>query len=154
MENERITRRGSLARLAGLVVTAAGAESLLPAAAPGSGPAGVSSGEVSCVLAPELTEGPYYVTGERVRRTISEGRPGIPLTLRLTVVDASTCRAIQGAAVDVWHCDVLGVYSGVAAQGTVGKTFMRGVQRTDSRGLALFQTVYPAGIRAERCMCM
>ena len=93
------------------------------------------------MLAPEQTEGPYYVSGAKVRRTITEGRPGVPLALRLRVVDASGCRPIRNAAVDVWHADALGSYSGVGAQ--VGKTFMRGVQKTDATGLALFRTVYP-----------
>ena len=65
------------------------------------------------MLAPEQTEGPYYIAGEKVRRNITEGRPGRPLALRLAVVDASTCKPIKGAAVDVWHCDALGNYSGV-----------------------------------------
>jgi protocatechuate 3,4-dioxygenase beta subunit len=56
------------------------------------------------------------------------------------VVNASTCKPIKGAAVDVWHCDALGVYSG--AQGDTG-TFLRGIQRTDRNGLAVFKTVYP-----------
>jgi protocatechuate 3,4-dioxygenase beta subunit len=87
-----------------------------------------------------MTEGPYYVSGEKVRSNITEGRPGVALALALTVVDASTCKPIKGAAVDIWHCDALGVYSGV--QGNTG-TFMRGVQRTDAQGLARFTTVYP-----------
>ena len=41
---------------------------------------------------------------------------------------------------DVWHCDAAGVYSGV--QGNNG-TFMRGVQKTDANGFAIFRTVYP-----------
>src|SRR5204863_3232108 len=60
--------------------------------------------------------------------------------LRLTVVNASTCRPIAGAKVDVWHANALGVYSGV--QGNTG-TFMRGVQPTNAHGHALFETVYP-----------
>jgi protocatechuate 3,4-dioxygenase beta subunit len=80
------------------------------------------------------------VANEAVRRNITEGRPGTPLHLRLSVVNASTCRPIKNAAVDVWHADALGVYSGV--QGNTG-TFMRGIQRTDANGLALFDTVYP-----------
>jgi protocatechuate 3,4-dioxygenase beta subunit len=66
----------------------------------------------------------------------------VPLLLRLKVVDASTCRPIKGAAVDVWHSDALGVYSGFGA-GSRNRTFMRGVQRTDRNGLARFRTVYP-----------
>src|SRR5512132_862806 len=71
------------------------------------------------------------------------GRPGVPLTLRAFVLDVSTCRPIKGAAVDIWHCDALGVYSGVAAQNTVGKRFLRGIQRTNANGLAIFKTIYP-----------
>jgi len=62
--------------------------------------------------------------------------------LRLKVVDASTCRPIEGAAVDIWHADARGVYSGFGA-GRDSRTFMRGVQRTDRTGLARFRSVYP-----------
>jgi protocatechuate 3,4-dioxygenase beta subunit len=133
---KRITRRGSLAALGGLAAGAFG----WSAGDAGAGPAGVASGAVSCVLTPELTEGPYYLPNEAVRRNITEGRPGTPLRLRLSVVNASTCGPIGSAAVDIWHADALGVYSGV--QGNSG-TFMRGIQRTDASGLALFDTVYP-----------
>src|SRR5919201_6708553 len=81
--------------------------------AEGAGPAAVASGAVTCVLTPEQTEGPFYIPNERVRRNITEGKRGVPLTLRVVVVDASTCRPIKGAAVDVWHCDAVGAYSGV-----------------------------------------
>jgi protocatechuate 3,4-dioxygenase beta subunit len=134
-----ITRRGSLVALGGLAAGALG-WNVEDARSAGDGPAGVASGAISCVLTPELTEGPYYVSGEKVRSNITEGRPGVPLALTLTAVDASTCRPIRGAAVDIWHCDALGVYSGV--QGNTG-TFMRGVQRTNAGGLAHFTTVYP-----------
>jgi hypothetical protein len=134
-----ISRRGSLLALGGLAAGALGWK-LDDASAAGDGPAGVASGAISCVLTPELTEGPYYVSGEKVRSNITEGRPGVPLALALTVVDASTCKAIKGALVDIWHCDALGVYSGV--QGNTG-TFMRGIQRTSASGLAHFTTVYP-----------
>ena len=106
------------------------------------GPAAVASGQVTCVLTPELTVGPYYIDGEKVRRNITEGRPGAPLTLRLAVVDASTCKPIAGAAVDIWHADAAGVYSGFGA-GSGSRTFMRGIQKTDASGIATFQTVYP-----------
>jgi protocatechuate 3,4-dioxygenase beta subunit len=134
-----ITRRASLLTLGGIAAGALGwkTDSALSA---GDGPAAVASGAVTCVLTPEMTEGPYYVSGEKVRRNITEGRPGVPLELALTVVNASTCKPIKGASVDIWHCDALGVYSGV--QGNTG-TFMRGVQRTDAHGLARFTTVYP-----------
>jgi protocatechuate 3,4-dioxygenase beta subunit len=47
---------------------------------------------------------------------------------------------VRNAAVEIWHCDAAGVYSGV--QGNT-RMFLRGVQRTDAKGLALFRTIYP-----------
>ncbi len=138
-DRSTLTRRGSLASLGAGVLALLGWK---VGEASAGGPDAVASGLVTCVLTPELTEGPYYVAGERVRRNITEGRPGVPLALRLRVVDVSTCRPIEGAAVDVWHADAGGVYSGFGA-GRSNRTFMRGIQRTDANGLATFQTVYP-----------
>jgi protocatechuate 3,4-dioxygenase beta subunit len=137
-----LTRRASLARLGGLVAAALGAGAWQTEESEGVGPAAVASGAIACLLAPEQTEGPYYIEGERVRRNITEGRPGTPLRLRLRVVNASTCKPIKGAAVDIWHCDAGGVYSGFG-DGNANRTFMRGVQRTDAKGYAVFDTVYP-----------
>jgi protocatechuate 3,4-dioxygenase beta subunit len=141
VDESRFTRRNSLIRLGGLVAGALGVSGWELGSA-GTGPAAVASGAVSCVLTPEQTEGPYYIPGELVRRNITEGRPGTPLSLRAYVVDASTCRPIENAAVDVWHADASGVYSGFGA-GAASRTFMRGIQRTSAKGLALFRTVYP-----------
>jgi protocatechuate 3,4-dioxygenase beta subunit len=149
--SERISRGRALLKLGGVAAAtlgagAWGAKELLEAEAAeaaGTGPAGVATGLVACVLAPEMTEGPYYVEGDKVRRNITEGKPGVPLTLRLTVVDVSTCKPIRTAAVDIWHCDAGGVYSGTDAQSTGGLTFLRGIQRTDRNGVATFRTIYP-----------
>jgi protocatechuate 3,4-dioxygenase beta subunit len=141
MDTNRFTRRGSLARFGGLVAAVAGGRALLAGAAEG-GNAAVESGAVACVLTPELTEGPYYIAGEKLRRDIREGHPGTLLTLRLTVLNASTCRPIKGAAVDIWHCDAAGNYSGFGG-GASSRTFLRGIQKTDANGLAVFKTIYP-----------
>jgi protocatechuate 3,4-dioxygenase beta subunit len=142
MTDSRLTRRGSLVRLGGLLATAVGAAGLKIETSEGAGPAAVASGDVTCVLTPEQTEGPYYIAKEAVRRNITDGRPGTPLLLRAFVVNASTCKPIKGAAVDIWHADAGGVYSGFG-QGAANRTFMRGIQRTNAKGLALFRTVYP-----------
>ena len=136
--------RASLLRLAGLAAAAGGAAAWKAADSDGaaSGPLAVSSGLVTCVLAPELTEGPYYVRGEKVRRDITEKKPGVPLLLALTVVNASSCRTIRNAAVDIWHCDARGEYSADIA-GNPGTNFLRGVQRTNANGVATFKTIYP-----------
>ena len=90
MDEHRLTRRGSLLRLGGFFAALLGAGGWRIAESDGVGPAAVASGAVTCVLTPEQTEGPYYIPNERVRRNITEGRPGAPLVLRLSVVDAST----------------------------------------------------------------
>jgi protocatechuate 3,4-dioxygenase beta subunit len=142
MTEPTITRRASLLRLGGFVATALGAGAWKAAESDGAGPAGVASGTVRCVLAPEQTDGPYYISGEKLRRNITEGRPGAAMLLRAFVVDASTCKPIRNAAVDIWHADAAGIYSGFG-QGAGSRTFMRGVQRTNTKGLAQFRTVYP-----------
>ena len=148
-EETTLTRRGSLLGLGGIAAAALGAGGVLaaldgePAEAAAGGPAAVSSGLVTCVLTPEMTQGPYYLDGDKVRRDIREGRPGTRLDLATTVVDVSTCKAIKSAAVDIWHCDAGGTYSGFTQEGTAGLTFMRGIQRTNAKGLATFTTVYP-----------
>jgi protocatechuate 3,4-dioxygenase beta subunit len=135
---EKLTRRGSLVGFGGFVLGLLGWK----AAEPSDGPAAVASGAVTCVLSPEQTDGPYYIAGEKLRRDITEGRPGVPLLLRLRVVDASTCLPVKGAAVDIWHADALGVYSGFGA-GSGNRTLMRGIQKTDATGLARFRSVWP-----------
>jgi len=163
-DDHRISRRRSLLQLGGVVGAALGLRAWLPesaesAAATAGGPAAVATGLVSCMLTPELTEGPYYIAGEKLRRDITEGKPGTPLLLRLKVVDASSCKPIPGAAVDVWHADAGGLYSGFIAASTGGpgggggptdaRTFLRGVQRSDATGVATFRTIYPGWYRGR-----
>ena len=106
-------------------------------------PAAGAATKPDCVLTPAQEEGPFYIDLARVRRDIVEDRPGVPLALAIAVVDASTCAPIRDAAVDIWHCDALGLYSGEPSEGSEGETFLRGVQLTDRNGLAEFATIYP-----------
>ena len=71
-------------------------------------------------LTSETTEGPYYIDADKIRQDITEDKEGIPLTLRLKVIDSETCKPIADAAVDIWHCDALGIYSGYEASSTGG----------------------------------
>ena len=75
--------------------------------------------------------GPYYLDLDLVRSDITEGRPGSRSTSASPSSTRTRCEPIEGAAVDVWHCDAGGAYSGV--QGAEGETFCRGVQMTDRR---------------------
>jgi protocatechuate 3,4-dioxygenase beta subunit len=101
----------------------------------------------TCTLYPRQTEGPYYLDRRQLRRDITEGRKGVPLGLALQVVHAPSCRALSEVAVDVWHCDAAGIYSGYPGQlggvDTRAETFLRGSQIADGGGRVRFDTVYP-----------
>ena len=143
----KLTRRQTLVRLAGVAAAAAGVEGFRD---PPSGAAAIEQGIAQCILTPELTQGPFYVPGEAIRHDITDGTPGTPLLLTCRVVNASTCKPIADAAVDVWHCDAAGAYSGAIAN-DAGTNFLRGVQRTNAKGIATFATIYP-GFYAGRAV--
>jgi protocatechuate 3,4-dioxygenase beta subunit len=93
-----------------------------------------------------VPEGPFYFDTKLMRPDIAEGRPGLPVEYRISVVGAD-CQPIANAGVDVWQCDAAGVYSGYAEQATgvstKGSTFLRGIQMTNAQGLARFTAIYP-----------
>jgi len=124
-----------------------------------AGAPGTTASSAACVLTPEATEGPFYLDLDKVRSDITEGKDGTPLDLKITVVDATGCTPIKDAAVDVWHCDAVGVYSGFSQSGAGGpgggqsatdeQTFLRGTQVTDANGLGEFRTIYPGWYRGR-----
>ena len=106
----------------------------------------------ACVLIPREIEGPYPlyrdIAGASVltRQNITEGRPGVPLNLALRIINVNNaCTPITNALVYVWQTDKDGLYSGYRQPGgnTIGQTFCRGVQPTDSQGVARFTSIYP-----------
>lgn len=103
----------------------------------------------TCVLFHQAVEGPFYFDPKLVRSDITEGRPGLPLTLVLKLIDNGSCAPIKNVRVGVWHCDAGGIYSGYPKQGdhrnfsAVGKQYLRGTQLTDAKGLVTFNTIYP-----------
>lgn len=105
------TRRAVLASLAASPAVMLGARPTQAQEA-----AAVTAGLISsnvCMLATEVTEGPYYIDPELVRADITEGKEGVAMDMVIQVVDAS-CRPLAGARVDIWHCDAQGNYSGYA----------------------------------------
>ncbi|MGW4072002.1 intradiol ring-cleavage dioxygenase [Streptomyces asiaticus] len=98
--------------------TAGSASSATPSASASS--ASSPSGEVCYRLTSETTEGPYYIDADKIRKDITEGKEGIPLTLRLKVIDSDSCKPVAKAAVDIWHCDALGLYSGYESSSSGG----------------------------------
>jgi len=121
----------------------------MPAAA---SPTADTAAVPSCVVRPELTEGPYFVDEKLDRSDIrsdpSNGsvKEGVPLLLTFVVSQVgNSCTPLAGAQVDVWHCDAAGVYSDASDPGfnTRGQKFLRGYQVTDAKGRAQFTTIYP-----------
>ncbi|MCA8965141.1 MAG: twin-arginine translocation signal domain-containing protein [Planctomycetes bacterium] len=96
-----------------------------------------------CPRSPTATEGPYYVANPLVRQNIVEDRVGLPTTIFFQVVREADCSPIVNAAVDLWHADQAGVYSGYANQGTQGRVFLRGRQYTNALGIVQFDTIFP-----------
>lgn len=61
--------------------------------------------DATCILGPEVTQGPYYVTGELVRENIAESQEGIPLYMDIQLIDTNTCEPIPDIYMDLWHCN-------------------------------------------------
>lgn len=96
-----------------------------------------------CPVTPEQTDGPFYFDPEMVRQDIKEGKTGVPLQLRLQIVEARACAPQQRARVDIWSCDAAGVYSGYEQERSAGQRWLRGTQFADADGVATFRTLYP-----------
>lgn len=153
-DSSRLNRREIL-----VLLTAAAASSLLGCRRGADGPTGPYNRQTiaGCLVSPQQTEGPFFVD-EKLNRSdirvdpadgsISQGQP-LRLILEVNQVSNNACTPLQGATVDVWHCDALGSYSDVrdnaggSASDTRGKKFLRGYQTTDASGRVEFQTIYP-----------
>ncbi|HKH17178.1 MAG TPA: hypothetical protein VKA57_06600 [Solirubrobacteraceae bacterium] len=145
-ETATLRRREALAAAA-----ASGLGLLWTASGGGRGGAAAAAAErtsASCTLTRELTEGPYWIDTSLTRRDITEDRHGVPLRLVLTVQDASSCRVLAGADVEIWHADAAGDYSGFDGARTATR-YLRGHQKTGAKGRAVFDTIYPGWYRGR-----
>ncbi len=105
----------------------------------------------NCSVTPSETEGPFptKIPASFVRNDITDGRTGVPLAVNITIKNANTsCAAVAGALVDVWHCDKDGYYSeyggaGIQSVNLTTVDFLRGRQITDANGLVSFTSVFP-----------
>jgi len=119
----------------------------------------------SCSVIPEETAGPYPGDGSNsnssgvanalalsgivrsdIRSSIAGATgvaEGVTLTVKLTLVNTnSSCADLSGYAIYLWHCDREGRYS-MYSSGITGENYLRGVQETDSSGVATFTTIFP-----------
>ncbi|MDY0910953.1 intradiol ring-cleavage dioxygenase [Microbacterium sp. CFBP9034] len=168
-----IDRRRALGIFGGValtsLLTACGvktdADATAGAASPASGtptPSASATAEASAPLdeVPDETGGPYPGDGSNgvnvlddsgiVRTDIRSSfgssttvAQGVPLTIALTVRDATTGAALAGRGVYLWHCDRDGGYS-LYSQGVEDENYLRGVQETDASGTVTFTSIYPA----------
>ncbi|WP_051865476.1 intradiol ring-cleavage dioxygenase [Streptomyces griseus] len=171
-----ITRRRALTVTGGTVAAgglavagyqSAFADTATESTASTSASASATSTSGSCMtLMSSVTEGPYYLDGALVRKDITEGKSGVPLTLRLTVVDATDgCTPVSGAAVEIWHCDAWGYYSGYTTANPGGSapaesedgstandsTYLRGYQIANANGVVKFETIIPGWYNPRTC---
>lgn len=112
----------------------------------------------SLALTGQTTEGPCYFSVDGLE-DISAGLSGLPMMLCLQVID-STCNPVEGAVVEIWHCDTAGVYSADTSESDDSSRFagnfctggneeannskwFRGELTTDSNGRVNFKTQFP-----------
>lgn len=110
---------------------------------------GTTTGSGSCTVIQTETEGPFptKIPASYVRSDITDSRTGYKLTININIKNSS-CNALSGALVDIWHCDSEGNYSeygGTSMQATNYTTvhFLRGRQTTDANGLVKFTSIFP-----------
>ena len=91
------------------------------------------------------------VQGELVRKDVTEDQQGVPMTIDIQIINVETCEPVTDIYLDFWHCNSTGVYSGINANGNgnsedtsnIDKTFLRGIQPSDSDGVVVFDTLFP-----------
>jgi protocatechuate 3,4-dioxygenase beta subunit len=118
-------------------------------------------GGSSTAEVPEETAGPYPGDGSNGPNVLAEsgvvrsditssfggatGRAsGVPTTIEMKLLDvAAGGKALAGAAVYIWHCDMPGRYSMYDAE-IADENYLRGVQVSDKQGKVRFATIFPA----------
>jgi len=73
----------------------------------------------SAIVTPEVTDGPYYVTGESIRKNVKEAlySEGVDVYLEAQYIDIETCEPVPNIYVDIWNANATGVYSGISTSG-------------------------------------
>ncbi len=153
-----ISRRRALGFLAGglgaTALAACGSSS-------DSGQATTTSKESATAEVPEETAGPYPGDGSNGPNVLAESgvvrsditssfagatgkANGVPTTIEMKLLDvAAGGKALAGAAVYIWHCDMEGRYSMYDAE-IASENYLRGVQVSDKQGKVKFASIFPA----------
>ena len=119
---------------------------------------GGTGGPKACPETPKEQAGPYPADGSNGPNALTNGvvrgdirssfgsmtgtAEGVPLTLRLTLLDAGGgCAPLAGYVVYVWQSDRAGEYS---LYDLPNQNYLRGVQEADANGLVTFSSIFPA----------
>lgn len=103
----------------------------------------------ACAVSPEETAGPFpnKTPAQLVRENIIGNRTGVPLMITFNIQNTNnSCNPLEGALVDIWHCDAQGNYSEYSGQldgDFTSENFLRGRQTTDANGNASFISIFP-----------
>jgi len=145
-------KKAGISLLAIQAVASCTKDSLEAASTPDTGGTSSSgSTNTSCTSTPAETEGPFPTKSPAnfVINDIRSDRTGVPLTINITIQNKNTgCAGLEGAMVDIWHCDKDGYYSeyggtGMQASNFTSVHFLRGRQVTNASGLAAFTSIFP-----------
>jgi|SRR4051812_40822382 len=125
----------------------------------GTATGGTGTGSGACSVIPTETQGPYPGDGSNGPNVLSASgvvrsdirssfaglsgtADGVPLTIVLNLVSASTCSPLAGRAVYLWHCDRLGRYS-LYSSGVTNQNYLRGTLESDAGGTVTFTSIFP-----------
>ncbi|KAF2161912.1 hypothetical protein M409DRAFT_58688 [Zasmidium cellare ATCC 36951] len=124
----------------------------------------------TCILAPEITQGPYwYPPHELLRQDMTESEVGVPLELEIGIIDVHSCLPLDNVLLSLWHCNASGSYSSFdydpntpfetlleengiddpsgydnwAFLSNSDTTFLRGMWPTDKHGVSSFKSIFP-----------
>ncbi|CAA7267331.1 unnamed protein product [Cyclocybe aegerita] len=103
----------------------------------------------TCVTAPEVIEGPYYIGNEYIRYDLRETQPGQTLVLDIGVIDTTTCEPFVNAFVELWNANATGAYGGYEGGDVKKDTFLRGGHFTNDQGIIELTTIYPGFYRGR-----
>lgn len=113
-------------------------------------------------------EVPYYSSNFEVDQILSDNQSGTPFEFHLKLIDLHSCVPLKDAAVEIWHANATGHYSGFSgfnpvtgvqtspcieplpkeyittdACPTDSESFLRGSQVSDKKGDVMFDTIFP-----------
>lgn len=107
--------------------------------------------EIICDATSAETAGPFPTRNPASLAMIDirSDRTGVELSMQISIKNKNNdCAPMQGAVVDVWHCDKDGNYSeyggtGMQSADYTSAHFLRGRQTTGADGVAAFTTIFP-----------